>query len=47
MVSATIVFGMLLGLAVSLWCCVYYVATDRGLNPWHEQRERNRKRRYW
>jgi hypothetical protein len=36
MVSDTIVFGMLLGLAVSLWCCVYYVATDSGLNPWHE-----------
>ena len=28
MVSDTIVYGMLLGLAVSLRCCVYYIATD-------------------
>ena len=47
MVSDTIVYGMVLGLAVSLWCCVYYIATDSGLNPWCEQRESNRKRRYW
>jgi hypothetical protein len=47
MVSDLIAYGMLLGLAVSLWCCVYYIATDSGLNPWYEQREPNRKRRYW
>ena len=47
MVSDAIVYGMLLGLAVSLWCCVYYITTDSGLNPWCEQRESNRKRRYW
>ena len=45
MVSDIVVYGMLLGLAVSLWCYVYYIATDSGLNPCHEQRERNRKRR--
>jgi hypothetical protein len=47
MVSNIIVFGMLLALPLSLGCCVYYIANDSDLNPWHEQRERNRKRRYW
>jgi hypothetical protein len=47
MVSDTIFYGMLFGLAAGLWCCVYYIATDSALNPWHEQRERSRERRYW
>ena len=47
MASNVTVCAMLLGLAAGLWCCVYYIATDSGLNPWHERRERNRKRRYF
>jgi hypothetical protein len=44
MTSNVIVCAMLLGLAAGLWSCLYFIATDSGLNPWHE---RNRKRRYW
>ncbi len=47
MTSNVIVCAMLLGLAAGLWSCLYFIATDSGLNPWHEQHERNRKRRYW
>jgi hypothetical protein len=47
MASNVIVCAMLVGLAAGLWCCLYFIATDSGLNPWHEQHERNRKRRYW
>ena len=42
-----IVCGMLLALVAGLWCCVQNFASDSDVNPWHEQRERNRKRRYW
>jgi len=47
MTSNVIVCAMLLGLAAGLWGVFYYIATDSDLNPWHEQCERNRQRRYW
>ena len=46
MTSNIIICAMLSGLAAGLWSCVYYIATESGLNPWHEWRERNRERRY-
>jgi len=46
MTSNIIICAMLSGLAAGLWSCVYYIATDSGLNPWHERRERNHERRY-
>ena len=47
MASDVTVCAMLLGLAAGLWGVFYYIATDSGLNPWHEQRERIRQRMYW
>jgi hypothetical protein len=47
MASNVTVCAMLLGLAAGLWSIFYYIAADSALNPWHEQRERNRERKYW
>jgi hypothetical protein len=44
MVSNITLCAMLVGLAAGLWCCVYYIVTDSGLNLWQEH---NRNRRYW